>query len=91
MEIESNSVVLSLKGHDKGGSFAIIRFVDVEYALIADGKRRRVEKPKKKKLKHLIAIGSLTLLNVNAATNRQLRRALANAGTAEVTVAEGGV
>lgn len=68
-------MVRSTAGHDKGGVFAVIGFTDGEIALIADGKRRKLEKPKKKKLKHLEPLGILEQSNPTQ-TNRQLKKAL---------------
>ncbi len=43
---------ISLAGHDKGQIYVIIR-QDDEYVYLADGNCRPVEKPKKKKKKHI--------------------------------------
>ncbi|NLX64100.1 MAG: RNA-binding protein [Clostridiaceae bacterium] len=43
----------SKSGRDKGRLFIIIGIYDDQHVLIADGEYRRVENPKKKKLKHL--------------------------------------
>lgn len=75
MDITQGTVVVSAAGHDKGGIFAVIGFTLGEYALIADGKVRKLEKPKKKKLKHLEPIGVLEQGNP-VQTNRQLKKAL---------------
>jgi hypothetical protein len=75
VEIKVGTVVLSTAGHDKGGVFAVIGFTDGDIALIADGKRRKLEKPKKKKLKHLKPLGILEQ-NIPTQTNRQLKKAL---------------
>lgn len=42
----------SLAGHDAGELFVIIGS-DTSYVYLADGKKRTVEKPKKKKKKHV--------------------------------------
>jgi len=47
------SVVYSLMGRDKGRYFAVVGLVDESYVLIADGDLRRLNNPKKKKIKHL--------------------------------------
>ncbi|MBR6645708.1 MAG: RNA-binding protein [Clostridia bacterium] len=46
------AVALSTAGHD-AGIYCIITELDGEYAYIADGRGRRIDRPKKKKLKHL--------------------------------------
>ncbi len=43
----------SKTGRDKDKLFIIIGIYDDQHVLIADGEYRRVENPKKKKLKHL--------------------------------------
>lgn len=75
MYIVKGSVVVSTAGHDKDGVFAVVGLSVGDYALIADGKVRKLEKPKKKKLKHLKLIGKLEQENPML-TNRQLRMAL---------------
>lgn len=75
VEIIQGTVVLSKAGHDRDGIFAVIGFADGNHALIADGKQRLIEKPKKKKLKHLEPIGKLEQTNPTQ-TNRQLKKAL---------------
>ena len=52
MEISKSDIVLSLAGHDKGKLFFVID-TDGVYVTLADGKQRRVEKPKRKKLIHV--------------------------------------
>lgn len=76
MEITTDSVVLSLAGHDKGGVFAVVGTAGSQFALIADGRRRKVEKPKRKKLRHLLPVGRLEPLQTGVRSNRSLRRAL---------------
>jgi len=52
MEYTVGQVVYSKGGHDKGGTFIIIS-LEGEYVYLADGKRRTLEKPKRKKVKHV--------------------------------------
>lgn len=46
-------VVFSKTGRDMGRKFIIVDIIDENYVLITDGDLRKVEKPKKKKIKHL--------------------------------------
>lgn len=46
-------VVHSKSGRDKGRYFIVIGIIDAEYVYIADGDLRKIEKPKRKKVKHL--------------------------------------
>lgn len=43
----------SIAGRDKGRLMVVIDIIDNEYVYVADGDLRRVENPKKKKIKHL--------------------------------------
>lgn len=85
MELTVNSVVLSLRGHDAGGVFAVVGFADGAHALVADGKRRKIEKPKKKKLRHLRLIGRLDPPQLRELTNRHLRIMLRTYDSAAVS------
>lgn len=46
-------IVKSIAGHDKGDVFFVMGIIDDDYVLIADGDRRKSEKPKKKNIRHL--------------------------------------
>lgn len=50
-------MVRSIAGRDQGRYFLILDVMDQNYVLIVDGDLRRIEKPKKKKVKHLIKTG----------------------------------
>jgi len=43
----------SIAGRDKGRFMIIIDVIDENYVHVVDGDLRRIEKPKKKKIKHL--------------------------------------
>ena len=75
MQIKIGSVVVSKAGHDSGDYFAVMDFDD-KNVFISDGKQRKVEKPKKKNLKH-VAVTTTVLEEENLRTNRQLKKALA--------------
>jgi len=64
------TVVLSLSGRDEGRIFAVIDIIDENYILIADGKHRKLDKPKKKKLKHLKIFDDK--IDITDITNRKL-------------------
>ena len=82
MEVQRGQVVRSLAGHDKGGFLAVVP-VAPPFAFVCDGKRRPLERPKRKKLFHLAP--TATVLPEEALrTNRQIRSALRRfAGSAE--------
>ena len=77
---------MALAGRDKGRLCVITGASDEEgCVLIADGRTRKVEAPKKKKLKHLKLVDWLPedLRRTDAAhlTNRLIREFIARAGT----------
>jgi len=52
MEYTVGQVVYSKSGHDKGKAF-VIADVEGDFLYLVDGKCRTVNKPKKKKIKHV--------------------------------------
>ncbi len=46
-------LVVSVSGRDKDRIFMVVDIPEPDYVLIADGGLRKLEKPKKKKIKHL--------------------------------------
>ena len=74
MEWKQGQVVRSLAGHDKGCFLAVLEY-DPPYAVVCDGKRRPLERPKRKKLFHLAPTGTV-LPEEALKTNRQIRSAL---------------
>ena len=53
-EFTLGQVVQSTQGGDAGRDFVVVGIIDQSYVLIADGALRRIDRPKKKKVKHLI-------------------------------------
>ena len=54
---EAGRVVVSTAGRDAGRVFIILSVIDTLYVYIADGDLRKIDHPKKKKLKHLKLTG----------------------------------
>ena len=52
MSFQQAQIVRSLSGHDKDQLFCVLA-LDGSFVLLADGKRRRVENPKRKNVKHV--------------------------------------
>ena len=73
--VERGCVVISLSGRDKGRLMAVLR-TGPDGLWMADGRRRRVEAPKRKNPRHA-ALAGCTVSEAAMATNRELRRALA--------------
>ena len=72
--MEKGCVVRSVSGRD-AQRFYVVLEIQGEYALIADGKVRRLEKPKRKNQKHLRKTNTVIPLE-HLTTNHQLRVAL---------------
>lgn len=53
MNITLGQVVYSKAGRDSGRKFVIVGIIDENYVLVSDGDLRRIEKAKKKKIKHI--------------------------------------
>lgn len=51
--ILTGSVVISTAGRDEGRTFLVVDSLDELYVLISDGDTHKMEKPKKKKRRHL--------------------------------------
>lgn len=75
-------IAVSLAGRDKHRAFAVVGRLDDEHLLIADGRLRRAEKPKKKKLRHLsVTADRIDLSRVNRdCMDAYIRRSLAALG-----------
>lgn len=53
-DISLGHIVHSIAGRDKGRYFIVVGLIDHNYVLIADGDLRKINNPKKKKVKHLV-------------------------------------
>lgn len=53
LPMETGRAVQSLQGRDAGRCFVILQVVDDQFVLMADGLTRKLDHPKKKKVKHL--------------------------------------
>lgn len=73
-KIKIGQLVYSKSGRDKTRALVILGIED-EYAFVADGKYRKIENPKRKKLKHLqftntnFSLISKKIINSEAITN----------------------
>ena len=82
MEIAKSNIVRSDAGRDKGKLFVVLA-VEGEYLLLADGKSRKVESPKRKKRRHVLLVAadenrlSDKMKSEEKITNSELRRTLA--------------
>ena len=85
MDVSKSDIIESLAGRDKGKLFYVIE-VEENFVLIADGKGRKLENPKRKKLKHVRRVTrtetrvALKIQNGDKVLNSELRRDLATFG-----------
>ena len=94
MEIAKANIVLSDAGRDRGKLFFVMS-VEGEFLLLADGKSRKVEAPKRKKRKHVHLVSdkelevSTKIKGEEKITNSELRRALAIFRETDYPIQEG--
>ena len=81
--LQVGQVVRALAGRDKGRLFIVTEVLDDGYVRIADGAKRKIEAPKRKKSKHLqkydLIIDSISekLVQGKGPENSLIRRELA--------------
>ena len=80
MKLLKGSVVRAEAGRDGGGYFVIVG-ADEEYCFIADGKSRKLDKPKRKNIKHIRITDSM--IDLNDITDKKLRNILKQFSEAE--------
>lgn len=73
MDIKVGSVVKSCAGRDKNSYFVAVG-ISGGFVEIADGKKRKLENPKRKNIKHISPTSSV--ITMEALTNRKLRKVL---------------
>ena len=82
MDIVKANIVTSTAGRDKGEVFFVLA-TEGDFLLLADGKRRRVENPKRKRLRHVVPTGldagaaAERIRSSEKVTNSELRKAIA--------------
>ena len=73
MKLMKGSVVRAEAGRDSGGFFAVVG-TDEKYCFIADGRSRKLDKPKRKNIKHIRITDSM--IDLNDITDKRLRKLL---------------
>ncbi len=77
VKITEGTVVKAVAGRDDDKFFAVTKICeDKGYILIADGKTRKLDNPKKKNIKHVRVTG--TVINLNEITDKKLKMILRN-------------
>ena len=78
LEMKTGSIVKSMAGHDSGNLFLVLR-QEGDYVLLADGKRRKIEKPKRKKCKHVCLVDTGPIQVTDDLTDKKIRTLLGTA------------
>lgn len=81
MKIQTGSVVRAAAGRDSG-AFFVVTAVEKDQCFIADGKSRKLAKPKRKNLKHVAATNSV-IGSLDDLTDKKLRCLLREFGEAQ--------
>lgn len=74
--LDKGTVVVSRAGRDKGRALAVVG-TDSGRVLVADGKERPLERPKRKNLRHLSVTNKS--VQTDGVSNKALRKALRDA------------
>lgn len=74
MEAITGTIVRSRAGRDKGNFLVVIR-TDENFVYLADGKERKLDAPKKKRIKHVSFTN--TVINTESLTDKKLRSVIA--------------
>ena len=80
-QFSRGDIVFSKMGRDQGRYYIVVN-VDEKFAFIADGKLHKIQKPKKKKFRHLIHLGAKSTVieekikNGQELTNPAIRKAV---------------
>ncbi|MCR4432168.1 MAG: KOW domain-containing RNA-binding protein [Tepidanaerobacteraceae bacterium] len=81
-EISLGQLVLSCAGRDRGRFMIVVKILDENYVYVADGTLRKVENPKKKKIKHIRVLNKKSdyiaekLKNKRKIFNDEIKKAL---------------
>ena len=73
--LKPGQIVKSIAGHDKGGFYMVVE-AEAGYVTIANGKDRKLGKPKRKNEKHVMPTKSSLLVSATV-TDKKLKKALA--------------
>ena len=82
MDIVKSNIVKSIAGRDAGNYFFVLA-TEEDFLLLADGKRRRLESPKRKRARHVQFVAESDsavaekIRSSEKITNSELRKALA--------------
>ncbi len=81
MKIVEGTVVRAKAGRDENRLFAVTQITDNGYVFISDGDTRKLDKPKKKNIKHLSVTSAV--IDLNEITDKKLKMKLRNSDIPE--------
>lgn len=73
-------IVRSRAGRDRGRAFVVRKILDADYVLLVDGTLRTLERPKKKKRRHLLKASDTRMDLSETLCNADFRKFLAAQG-----------
>lgn len=76
LSLVNGQVVRSKKGRDEGKVFVITEIIDKDFLYLVDGKLRKLDRPKKKKVKHLYIYKDVIDLEVKDLNDSYIRKKL---------------
>ena len=78
--LSEGEIVRSCAGRDRGRAFVILKIVDADYVLLVDGRLRTLERPKKKKRRHLLKASDTRMELAGNLLDADIRKFLAAQG-----------
>lgn len=85
MNIQLGSVVKALAGREKNSFYVAVGIHD-GFVEIADGKERKLQKPKRKNIKHISPVNSV--IDISELTNKKLRKLINEFKTQNINSAD---
>ena len=85
MNIQLGSVVRALAGREKNSLYVAVGIHD-GFVEIADGKERKLQKPKRKNIKHISPVNSV--IDISELTNKKLRKLINEFKTQNINSAD---
>ncbi len=78
--LHEGEIVRSRAGRDRGRAFVVLKLLDEDYVLLVDGRLRTLERPKKKKRRHLLKASETRMELKDNLLNADFRKFLAAQG-----------
>lgn len=85
--LEVGQLVTSKMGRDSGKKYVVIEFCDDGHVHVADGFVRKMNRPKRKNIRHLVV--HQAILGVNSLEDKMIRQFIEEHGTVENVGGEG--